>query len=866
MYIMRKYTLFVILALSLVITACDEFFDFEVTGVTLDNSAMDIIAGDGEPLRAIITPSYATNKGLKWSSSDPAVARVSARGNLGTVTGVKAGTATITVTTTDGGKTAKCVVTVITGMPVTGVTLDPSVTDLTVGGKETLYAKVTPDNAANKKVRWSSSNTAVATVSTSVTGNFNTVTGVKVGTATITVTTEDGSKIATCAVTVGARVAVTGVTLDKSTLSLPVDGTENLYPVITPYNATNKEVKWSSDNTAVATVSADGNIGTVTGKSEGTATITVTTEDGSKTAACAVTVIAGSTGSVAVTGVTLNKTAVSINAGYTETLFETIVPANAANQNVTWSSNKPDVATVSDGTVTGVKAGTATVTVTTEDGGKTAACTVTVNALSIPESAPVQRVSFTGTETIVTLNLGSTNKEIYLVKVNTSNNAVSAGNTGGASGSTLSIASANTEPAPAEMLIRMGHPAADEYHANPPPFESKPQGRSALAVSASYSVNSTKSFWVESTYGSGTWVQKTATLKAQGTYGNIWVMNDLTSYTVAQAQEMAAKFDLIYPAETSLLGYEFGGGPSGDGGWDGDKRIQILVYDIGYNPSGTTLGYFWAKDMRIDVGFGQRSNAAEMFYLNGNPSVFSGFGAEALYSTLVHEFQHMINFSQKSLKHLLSSDTWYNEMLSMMAEDVISPLINITSSHARHPIKSRIPTFLNNYYLAGITEWGTSGNTLDSYSIAYAFGSYLLRNYGGASLLKEILANNSVNTASITAALRTVAGGGLSFEEALRRFGEAMLYSGSFPADVQSFDKTVAKTIGGYTYTAAGFNVWTGFGSTKPKTFGVNEQVNMRPYSLTVHQDSGWKSKSGSFSVTLRKPSDSSIEFYLMIK
>jgi len=571
---------------------------------------------------------------------------------------------------------------------------------------------------------------------------------------------------------------------------------------------------------------------------------------------------------VAVTGVTLNKSAINLNIGYTETLFETVVPANAANQNVTWSSNNPAVAAVSDGMVTGMSAGTAIITVTTEDGNKTAACSVTVNAVSIPESDPVQKVLFSGAETTktVTLNLGSTGKEIYLVKVNTSNGVVSAVNTGGASGSTMSIASANIEPAPGDALIpRMGHPAADEYHANPPPFETKPQGRSALASSVSYIVGNSKSFWVESSYGNGSFVQKPATLKAQGTYGNIWVMNDLTTYSDTQAQEMAAKFDIIYPAETSLLGYEFGGGPSGDGGWDGDKRIQILVYDIGYSTSGTTLGYFWAKDMRIDVGLGQRSNAAEMFYLNGNPNVFTGFGPDALYSTLVHEFQHMINYSQKTPK-LLASETWYNEMLSMMAEDVISPLIGITSSSTRHPIKSRIPTFLTKYYLAGITEWGTSGNTLDSYSILYAFGAYLLRNYGGASLLKEILANNSTNIDSITAALKTAAGSGLSFGDAFRRFGEAMIFSGTIPANVQSFDKTVIKTIGGYTYTATKFDVWVDFGSTKPKIFGANETVVMRPYSLTVHQNSTWKNKTGNFSVTLQKPADSNIEFYLIVK
>jgi len=480
----------------------------------------------------------------------------------------------------------------------------------------------------------------------------------------------------------------------------------------------------------------------------------------------------------------------------------------------------------------------------------------------------VQRVSFSGSTATVNLT-GLYGNDIYLVKVNTSANIVSAANTGGSSGSSLSVASNNVLPAPDDApKVRMGHPAADVYHANPPPFERKIKKRSEgfLTSFVASTVGSTKQFWVETNLDSEIWIQKTATLVKQGSYGNIWVIDNIINST--QAQNLADKFDIIYPAETSLLGYEYGGGPGGDGGWDSDTRIQILVYDIGYNPSGTTLGYFWAKDMMTDTGSGYRSNEAEMFYLNGNTAVYANFGADQLYSTLIHEFQHMINYSQKNSKGL-SSATWYNEMLSMATEDVISPLIGINSSNSGHPIKGRIPRFLTNYYLAGITEWGPNDNTLDSYAIDYAFGAYLLRNYGGASLLKEMLTNNSTDIASVTAALRTVnSNSGLSFEEAVRRFGEAMIFSGStMPAEVQSFNKTVEKTIGSYTYTAAGFNVWGSFNPASPKIFGINEQQELRPYSLTVHQAaSGWTGQNGTKSITLQRPTDSNVEFYLMVK
>jgi len=164
--------------------------------------------------------------------------------------------------------------------------------------------------------------------------------------------------------------AVTGVALNKSYVSLVVGGTETLTPTITPANATNKTVSWRSSNNSIATVSAQG---IVAGVAAGTATITVTTVDGNKTADCTVTV------TVPVIGVSLNKSSTSIVVGNTETLSPTITPANATNKTVSWRSSNASIATVSsNGTVTAVAPGSATITITTADGNKTATCTVTI--------------------------------------------------------------------------------------------------------------------------------------------------------------------------------------------------------------------------------------------------------------------------------------------------------------------------------------------------------------------------------------------------------------------------------------------------------------------------------------------------------
>ena len=251
-----------------------------VTGVTLDQTSLNMTEGESVTLKATVAPSTATDKAVSWKSNNEAAATVA---DDGTVKAVGAGNATITVTTKDGSKTAECKVTVKAAtVAVTGVSLDKSSLDMTVGDSKTLTAIVAPSTATNKAVSWKSSNTAAATVS-----DDGTVKAVGAGNATITVTTKDGSKTAECKVTVkAATVAVTSVTLDESELKLKVGKTYTLTATVAPSTATNKAVSWKTSNDKVATVEN----GKVTAVAAGKATITVTTSDGGKTAKCSVIV------------------------------------------------------------------------------------------------------------------------------------------------------------------------------------------------------------------------------------------------------------------------------------------------------------------------------------------------------------------------------------------------------------------------------------------------------------------------------------------------------------------------------------------------------------------------------------------------
>lgn len=191
-----------------------------------------------------------------------------------------------------------------------------------------------------------------------------------------------------------SNVSVTGVTLNKTSLSLTAGDTYTLSCTVRPSNASDKSVTWKSSNTSVASVNSSGK---VTAIKEGTAIITVKTNDGGYTAECEVSV---SNQTISVTSVTLNKTSLSLVENETYTLTYTVKPSNASDKSVTWKSSNASVATVTNsGKVTAIKKGNAVITVKTNDGGYTAECEVTVSSQSVEDK--------------ITLNSPSSNNVSY---------------------------------------------------------------------------------------------------------------------------------------------------------------------------------------------------------------------------------------------------------------------------------------------------------------------------------------------------------------------------------------------------------------------------------------------------------------------
>jgi len=330
-----------------------------VTGVTIDRKpTSDINLNDTFQLSATVLPDTACNLDVKWSSSDPAVVNVTSDGLL---TGKGCGTATITAATEDANITATCDVTV--DVPVTGLTLDSTVMTVTISGPpKQLKAIITPTDTCNDKIKWTSSNSNVATVDI----NTGLVSGVSCDTATITAISIDENKSASCVVTV--RQPVTGITLSDTLITLRITKTSQIFDTIYPAKACNQAVLWSSSDTTVAKVDSIGNL---TVDSIGSAIITATTVDGHFSASCKV---------IGELLVTLSQTSVTLNVKDTTTLIAIITPSSISNKTVTWKSTNPTIATVdSSGNVTAISGGTTYIIVRSNANPKVyASCVVNV--------------------------------------------------------------------------------------------------------------------------------------------------------------------------------------------------------------------------------------------------------------------------------------------------------------------------------------------------------------------------------------------------------------------------------------------------------------------------------------------------------
>ena len=335
-----------------------------VTSIQLDvhRVTTSLLTGTYQLTYTIEPKGEGVNRDVTWTSSAPDIATVSENG---LVTFLKPGKATIVVKTIDGGISGNLIDTCefYINNPVTSVDLDYTDITLKMGEEFRLTALVLPEDASDKTVLWSSSDTNAATVNEN-----GMVTAVNSGSATILCKSADSGETSMCNVTV--YQPVTGVTISNESMTVRKGQEFWLNATCQPENAMNKLIIWSSSDTSIATVDKNGK---VTAVEPGDCVITATSQDSGVTARCSLTV------TQPITGISLNTNAKTILAGEKFVIIPTIEPLDADNKNVTYTSSDTSVATVdSDGIVTGVRGGKTVIIVKTEERGLIASCLVTV--------------------------------------------------------------------------------------------------------------------------------------------------------------------------------------------------------------------------------------------------------------------------------------------------------------------------------------------------------------------------------------------------------------------------------------------------------------------------------------------------------
>ncbi len=343
--------------------SCHVFISTPVGEVTINPSSLSIDRGSKGTVQLLFNPAGPTNDKVLWSSSNPDVATVKGDSYTAEITGVKGGSATITVITEDGLKVATCDVYV--REPVTGITLNATTVESTMAiGQYQLVATVLPaGEGVNRNVTWTSSNTDVCTVS-----DTGLVTYKKPGYATIICKTEDGAYMATCNFVIS--IPVESIKLDYTNEIMSLGSTLRITAEVLPLTASNRTVQWESSNTNVCIVDSNGLVEAV---GTGNCTILCKSLDGNCTAMCNIYV------KQPVTQVVLNTTEITVRKGQTFWLNATCLPENADNKIIEWSSRDENICKVeNDGKVTATGAGITSIIATNKDTGLTAYCVVTV--------------------------------------------------------------------------------------------------------------------------------------------------------------------------------------------------------------------------------------------------------------------------------------------------------------------------------------------------------------------------------------------------------------------------------------------------------------------------------------------------------
>ncbi len=303
-------------------------------------------------------------------------------------------------------------------------------------------------------------------------------------------------------------------------------------------------------------------------------------------------------------------------------------------------------------------------------------------------------------------------------------------------------------------------------------------------------------------------------------------------------------------------------------------KINIVIGDIfsdntnemAANDNGV-MGMVCQKDLYASGVKGKNtvvdaSNSGNYFYLD---SYWAVKDEKEAFSTMAHEFQHLIGFGLKYVEYALEYDSYYlTEMLSMLTEDMMQEYLVVSDKNVA---LARLPLFNGCYFRLGLNEFSQDEYMAIAYANAYAFGAWLSRQYGGTKLIHEMALNKYVGIDCMVNAVNTVTGKDYSYLDLLRKYTQALVFTNTdydYPTMNKDAETSSTYTYNGYTYPMKAIDLWhlddrlevSSNPNVKydgPRYFSSSSGYELPPYGFTLHKIGTVDDDADSVTITMNK-------------
>ena len=353
--------------------------------------------------------------------------------------------------------------------------------------------------------------------------------------------------------------------------------------------------------------------------------------------------------------------------------------------------------------------------------------------------------------------------------------------------------------------------------------------------------------------------QKEATLKACNDVCNVWFVDDCETVNFTDDsifKNVAEKFKIIYDPEIEIMGDHKYSEKCVSYFIDPSQKINIIIYDIDYDSEpdqkGGVFGLFYGADMYTAEALNQipdnqqKTNETQCIYLD---SFFLSKDEKQVYSTLAHEFNHLLTFCNKTVLYGEDPQTWFKEMLSMITEDMLQNLLDIEDISSP---KGRLPMFCKYYNYGFLDSWNRKKvddsleDTLINYANTYAYGAYLVRNCGGFDFLKRLATSEYINQAAIDDAIRLCNDSNediSDFKSSIEFFPEIILDVYFKDWKHSSLNKTIIYENNDNVYFDAIKLIYSESNKNYgPNIYEIDDQLDLGGQSFSIHQVEDYES------------------------